>query len=469
MSDTETNTPSGSSSARKDAGAPKRKPNPQRNQARSMFQSPRKVGLIQIDSDFLGYTEDSRNNVDMTYDPSFVPRIAEPYLNKAEEHASRTLPEDLRDDEVRITFAMISLCTARKLILSTPQSDADEVFSFTTVRSPMFVPANLYTILANLGKMDFDSFTCRYKYGTQDIYRILLQACKVMSGHSHFRLFPNISRLNNADGTYGTVPYADVELANSIFILRSSASWIRDQAKDYVTDQLKLDIPITLEGQATVVSFPYLEIVESRSQMVTNVAAWLVKLSPALPNALKVAKAALLLCCDVSFLERPNSTMRVLLGRDTIPDDFNFHPYELFAEFNLVLYLMHQGGASAWSYFIDELVREVYLFKSSFDTFLNMQNMPDDGFGSAAQLFAIGTDQKRTSNLRQLAIPYMALNADATAKMLFKIDDPGLATVGTISGFTMDVDIKPVFRARLRSNVNSTRARVAQSDFVRGF
>lgn len=445
-----------------------RKDSPLRQQAKSMFNAA--APPMSSDRFFSDYVEMKRNNVELIFDEELPARIAAPYVKQAQLYAKNKLYDD-DDQDVQIeTEALVSLTVSRKIMLATPQSEVADLARIKDIADhELFVPKNLAALVANIGKFELDDFNARLKYGAQDLFRTLLRMCANMDRHSQYHgLFNSpINRAGEGDDepVVVPVPWNELDVSKVVFPTESSSRWMRDSAKKYLdqayrhTWKMKNQDNIEFE-----VSYPRLEISNNVDKQMENVALWLGKLSPEMPEVMKVVSAGLATAWKTLWFQRPYSQLNHL--SPSIPAWVGT-PMGALKSLGLGLAFMDDFDYDSWISAIREYHRHIRSRQPMFAQFLDLTKMPDDKFGTEAQMFPVGPEFYRDQVMMgDVNRHYQEQVFGAHSLTIAKFKNKGRAVIGLAAGLTVGVEVNNNYQARLNGDAKTVLRSFLQPDMI---
>jgi hypothetical protein len=455
-----------------------KKDSPLRQEAKAKFNA--SAPPMSSDKFFSDYTEIHRNNVDIKFDPTVVDRLASGYVKQADDFANYSMAPREDHDVQAITHSLISMATIRKLMLSAPQTELSDIARFKDISDhELFIPKNLAAILASIGKFEQDDFVARLKYNVQDIYRQLLSMCKIMDTHTRFhgRYFSPIPQYDDDGEFVAWMPWAEIDPNQVVLPVESSTRWLRDQAQVFLDDAYSQDwqVPVVVEGQPDPVqirvSYPRLEISPNPETQLRNVSAWFNKLSEHHPNVNQVAAAGLCTAWQSFWTRQHDEPIRNFAPN--LPEWFNLTASELLSELGVHIWspnraLMLAGNDTISM--IQDIHSSIKEFHPQFLQFLDLVKMPDDKFGTDAQMFAMDPDDFVVKPL--VGLPnktFQSPRAEASAVTIAKFKNKGNAVLGLTVGLSTAVEVKNNYRARLNGTASTILRQMVAPDFVRKY
>jgi hypothetical protein len=447
-----------------------------RQDAKSKFNA--SAPPMSSDKFFSDYTELHRNNVDVTYDDTFIDRVAAGYVNQANMFAQH---ERRGDDEnyQAMTHSLISMATIRKLMLSAPQTELSELSRIRDIADhELFVPKNLAAVLSSLGKFELDDFVARIKYNVQDVYRALLATCKIMNRHSDFRgrYFSPLPIFDDHGDIEGWKPWDQVDPSKVVLPAESSTRWLRDQAKTFLEEAYLQDWEVMIPGPdggpavPIRVTYPKLPISKNPETQVRNVAAWFAKLSEHHPNVHVIAAAGLATAWQTYWTRQADDPIRDFAD---LPEWYDSTARDVLTELGLDLWSPSSALMLAGNDTIS-MIRDIHLavkdFHPHFTQFLDVTKMPDDKFGSEAQMFALDpVDYVEKPMLGLANKTYFEPRVETSATTIAKFKNKGNAVLGLVAGLSTKVEVRNNYRARANGSPATILRTMLSPDYRRNY
>lgn len=363
-------------------------------------------------------------------------------------------------------------------MLSAPQTELSDLARLRDITDhELFIPKNYAAIVASVGKFELDDFTCRLKYNVQDIYRALLDVCKVMNRHSRFqgRYFSPIPNYDDDGELVGWLPWDDVVPSQVVLPVDSSTRWIRDQAQAFLNDAYDrhFQVQILVEGEPVevTVSYPRLQISNNPEVQLRNVSAWLNRLSQHLPNVNQVAAAGLCTAWQTFWTRQYDDEIRDFAPG--LPEWFHLTGQQVLAELNVRIWspgraLMLAGNDTVSM--IKDILSAVKDYHSQFSQFLDLVKMPDDKFGTEAQMFALDPEDFIEKPMDGLANKtFLQPRTEASATTIAKFKNKGNAVLGLAAGLSLKVEVRNNYRARLNGSASTILRNMIAPDLIRKY
>jgi len=451
----------------------KKKDSALRTKAKNSFDS--SAAPMSSDKFFSDYTEIKRNNVDVTFDMTLPSRLASGYVKQAAEFANYSMaPVDNYDQQV-ITHSLVDLTVVRKLMLSSPQSELSEIARLKDIADhELFSPKNLCAVVSNIGKFELDDYTARLKYGTQDIYRILLGMCKRMNVHKDFhdRYDTPVWNYDDDGERLDPIPWHELDPGQVVLPSDSSTRWIKDQAKKFLDKAYEHDwIVQDADGNDIHVSYPHLSISNNSDKQLRAVAAWMNKLSVHHPDYAKVAAAGICTAWRTIWTQRSDTPFNQL--EPDFPDWYDNTPEALLRLVDVHVWrpsatLMLSGRDTISM--IRDIHHTVKSHQGHFAKFLDLVKMPDDKFGTEAQMFPLDEDDFVSRPMLGFPeIDYYEQRFDVHSSVIAKFKNKGNAVVGIAAGLSNNVEVSNNFIARVNGNPVTLLRQILSPDFKRNY
>lgn len=434
------------------------------------------AGSISAEKFFTDFVEKRRNNVEITFDQAAVGRIAAPYVERAKEHAQYRLQRPANEEDLQATtVALVSFTAIRKMLLAVPASEQYELGRFKTIKDvEWFAPKSVIAAVDNIGKFEHEDFVARLKYNSQDIFRLMMETCKVMDRHQFY------------GGKYSSpvqnVDWEDLDTSTLVITSESSARWIRDKAREYLKTAFAHHWTVTITGndppedeggdpipwqQEVEVTYPNLPFDDDPDKQIRNVLDWLALLNNRMPFIRRVVAAGFATCWKLIYFQRIGHMFRNI--EDRIPDWFNDRPYDILTELNLHHADVATDDYDGTSYvgFVNEIHRYVINKRVDFNQFLELAKQPDTAFGSPAQLIVYKKDSDFTNKeMFGLAGSFVAnVKNDAQAESVVKIKNKGQTVSGLLFAFSSKVEVSDNYLSRVNGNPTTLKNNYLKSDF----
>lgn len=464
--------PGGPKSSSKPQAGNKKK-NPTREKARSMFDA--SAGSISVEKFFSDFVEKKRNNVEITFDHTSVARVAAPFVTKARDHAQHRLRQEADSEDFQSsTFALISFTAIRKMLLSVPASEKFELGRFKNFTDvEWFGPKSVIAAVDNIGKFEHDDMIARIKYNSQDIFRLMMDTCKVMDRHQDYN--------GKFASPVALQPWEDLDTSKLVITSDSSVRWIRDKAKDYLDRAMAHTWNVVVRGpdrdddgneiepweENMQVSYPHLDYNPDPDKQLRNVLEWLPKLNARMPHILTLISAGFATCWKLIYFQRIGHLMNRI--ERNLPDWYTDRPYDILTRLGI-----HHCDISTDDYdgdgyvgFVNEIHRRLITMRTDFNQFLEMAKQPDTAFGSPAQLLVYNSENDYVDR-DVIGIEGMTIGgmrSDSQAESMFKLKNKGQVVAGLIFGFTKKVEMFNNYLARVNGNPNTLRDNYLKSDF----
>jgi hypothetical protein len=187
-------------------------------------------------------TQLDRGNVKVTLDDEFVERAGQDYLEIiASVQRNRNHLEDNGNPLehgylVAGTMVGLSLATARKLIIATPESQRATISEFFQVpQYDIKIPSTFVQLSDMLGKVSQGDWNIRMKYNSMMIKRFLTKGLLYASSNADFLA----TYIPNDDGQHdGLAALRETRISSVVFEDQASAEYIKDSIKKKLTQLL---------------------------------------------------------------------------------------------------------------------------------------------------------------------------------------------------------------------------------------
>jgi len=459
----------------------KRRPNKTKQDARSKFNS--SAPPISAERFFTEFIEKKRNNVEIVFDEGVQGRLADTYITKARDHAVNKY--HVAEDNVNLqasTFALTSMALCRKMLLSVPDSEEFEMGKFRNIwKTELMAPKSVIAAVANVGKFELEDKVARLKYNSQDIFRMMLTTCKVMSNHSDYYV---TDEDGDRAGRYSTgyvvhgdeLSWDEVDETKCVITSEASSRWLRDEAAKFLDVAYQTTwnaeftpgpTPANPDPDPVVmeVSYPRLPINQNPEKQMENVVAWLGRLNAAMPGVQFVIAAGFATAWKLLFFQRIEHLFRNLVPG--LPAWIGTRPFDVLTTLGLHHYDLARDDYDGLSYlgFINEIHRHVVMNTTTFAEFLELAKQPDDKFGTAAQMLPFNRDDFTERVFVGMEdVTYQRLKSDAQSVSVAKIKDKGDVVAGLVFGFAKDVQVIPNYIGRLNGDPNNIRMQYLKPD-----
>jgi hypothetical protein len=435
----------------------------QRSEARRIF-SPQaaKQGMERY---FTEWQSEQRSNCEVHLTTDLPIRLVQSYCNHARDYIfHRGSDEEQAYDAVHSTSALSFYLAAKKLLMTQPQSQSDQVRDLWHLKQmEMFGPAALISIYDHLGKFDNANDHVRVAYSAMHIKRWFLGGLQQLALHSH--AFPEWQPVDGGQRQEPAESLVGYNLDNAVFPDQDSAQWIRDSARNFLIEELRrtFQVQIIVAGQPQniTVSPPYVHLTGDFVADRRRIVAWLATIDINLPRSLQLLIAGLLCIVQVEWLRRPHEFVRVL--DPDLPANIGDQTRvsTLLGQFNLYV-PFYAGGdyaqPSQLNQFADLVSRGYgWLMDNSMPLFrplFNMTRQPDNPYGDEAQLVPVPLGQRVERTRVDKDGIYQELPNDPAARVSRKIDNRAHTALGLVFGFSHKVVFKDVLVGRL--NTGST-------------
>lgn len=444
----------------KPSGKKPKKTSSAAKKAEAMFND--SAAPMSVEKFFQQFETASRNNVDFTFDPDVQDRIAAPYVQRAQDHATYKLklPEDTT--LAKSAYSLISVNMIRKMVIATPQSSDYEIASLKNFKNQeVFGPRAAITAIDSIGKVELNDYVCRIKYSTQDILRLILRTFQVCDGHPRMTIPPPIPVNWNVIKEGRKPEWSELDLTEFVSDSNASARWIRDQARSYLDKAYEKEWEIKDGDDSYLVTYPRLQISTNLENQQRNVYEWVKKLHPKMPD-IKVILASGL--CTIFQKEWFSS--RAL--KQVLPPDY---PPELIELFPNVKELLKQVNISMLKFEQFEeplllMLQHLQSIQPQLVEMFNMTKQPSNEFGSAAQFMHYrGADLRSTTMLGLGDVKYNIFRGEVAGRSFTKLADKGLATSGLIFGFSTKTEVGENYIGKVSGDPNHLRYQYLKSDF----
>lgn len=432
-----------------------------RQKARSQFNA--SAPTVSVDKFFGDFTQTKRHNVDVEVDLTVSERIEDSYAERALEYAEflGNLPAR-RVDMVIDARLVVQATLLRKMVLSTPASKQTEVAKYASLmKTELQSFPSVISAFANIGKFEFDDFVVRLKNNVINIHRFSLVLCITALDHRAFQ------------GRYGDRVINQLravdDISKVVFGDRASVEWLHEEANKYFEDVRKTDFPVTdANGNTFRVTYPYLRIEHEYEHMKRNLLEWFGKLHAAMPGIDGAVNAGFAALFPQAWFDIGNYQKSIPELDDDFPAWITTTPKKIIEGLGLTM-IRYRDIIPAMTGYLD-ILADVFSHLGSVPAGLGgvfkFAKMPDDAFGSRAQLVVVDDSQMVDVPHRFLPRdPYLELRNNAFGHSMFKVKEKGLVSTAMMFGLSRSAKLSEMYEARLNGSIASIRKAYLSSDF----